>query len=107
MKHSALSSMDVILLGHNSAAGACQSPDVEKDRNSSAPVQHHARSRHRGRMRPTLLEIIAEIETDPDSDEAYFLAQLRSAVTAVETPTHRLISRYRDWPSGPGRFYSN
>ena len=57
-------------------------------------------------MRPALLDIIAQAEIDAYSDDAYFLAQLRAVVAAVETPTDRLLARYRDWPSGPALFYA-
>ena len=57
-------------------------------------------------MRPALLDIIASAETHANSDEAYFLAQLRAVVAAVETPTDRLLARYRGWPSGPALIYA-
>jgi hypothetical protein len=57
------------------------------------------------RNRPALLDIVARAQMDAGPDEAYFLAQLRAAVVAVETPAERLFARYRGWPSGPARAY--
>ena len=61
---------------------------------------------HRRPMRPALLEIIARAEIEANSHEADFLAQLRAVIAAVETPTDRLLARYRDWPSGPALLYA-
>lgn len=49
-------------------------------------------------VRPNVLRLIWEAESaapgDPMSDEAYFLAQLRAAITAGDSPMDRLRSRY-------------
>ena len=63
---------------------------------------HHPQ--YRRPMRPALLDIIAR--ADAGSDEAYFVAQLRAMVAAVETPTDRLFARYRGRPCGPARVYA-
>ncbi|MBP7000566.1 hypothetical protein [Amaricoccus sp.] len=48
--------------------------------------------------RPVVLELIARSEgaapEDPISDEEYFLAQLRAAIVAGESPMERLRHRY-------------
>lgn len=53
-------------------------------------------------IRPTVLRLISEAETagpdHPLTDEAYFLSQLRAAITAGESPIDRLRNRY-----GPSR----
>jgi hypothetical protein len=70
------------------------------------PTPRAAATTPRRPIRPALLEIIASAEADPDSDEAYFLAQLRAVVAAVETPADRLLARYRGWPTGPAQLYA-
>ena len=57
------------------------------------------------RNRPALLDIVARAQMDAGPDEAYFLAQLRAAVIAVETPAERFFARYLGWLSGPARAY--
>lgn len=48
--------------------------------------------------RPVVLDLIAQAEAaapgDPISDEEYFLAQLRAAISAGESPVDRLRRRY-------------
>lgn len=48
--------------------------------------------------RPVVLDLIARAELagpeDPISDEAYFLAQLRAAIAAGESPVEQLRGRY-------------
>ncbi|MBP7243086.1 hypothetical protein [Amaricoccus sp.] len=53
---------------------------------------------HRIPSRPVVLELIAHAQdaapSDPISDEEYFLAQLRAAIAAGESPVERLRRRY-------------
>ena len=70
-------------------------------------ADHPAPVPQRRPIRPALLEIISRAEADGELDEAYFLAQLRAVVAAVETPADRLLARYRGWPSGPAQLYAN
>ena len=49
-------------------------------------------------IRPRVLDLIARAEMagpeDAESDEAYFLAQLRAAIAGGESPVDRLRGRY-------------
>jgi hypothetical protein len=55
--------------------------------------------------RPVVLDLIAQAEAaapgDPISDEEYFLAQLRAAIAAGESPVDRMRRRYGS--AGPDR----
>lgn len=56
-------------------------------------------------LRPVVLDLIARAEAaapgDPISDEAYFLAQLRAAITAGDSPMERLRARFGTERSDP------
>jgi hypothetical protein len=49
-------------------------------------------------IRPVVIDLISRRQSaatdDPSADEAYFLAQLRAAITDGESPVDRLRARY-------------
>jgi hypothetical protein len=68
------------------------------------PSNRDRNLRHPDAMRLAVLDLMERATPDPGSDEAYFLAQLRTVVATFETPADRLFARYRGWPSEPARF---